>query len=86
MAEETKKPIYMQKKEHWTTLLIKEFHERLFHTGTSHILSQMRYINWIPQGQATVKAVIYQCGVCRKYNGGLYKMLKIADWPKEKNP
>ena len=86
MPEETKKPIYMQKKEHWTMLLIKEFHERLFHAGTSHTLSQMRYINWIPQGQATVKAVIYQCGVCRKYNGGLYKMSKIADWLKEKNP
>ena len=58
MPEETKKPIYMQKKEHWTMLLIKEFHERLFHAGTSHTLSQMRYINWIPQGQATVKAYI----------------------------
>ena len=29
---------------------------------------------------------LYQCGVCRKYNGGLYKMSKIADWLKEKNP
>ena len=39
-----------------------------------------------PTRQATVKTVIYQCGVCRKYNGGLYKMSKIADWLKEKNP
>ena len=84
MPEETKKPIYVPKKEHSTTLLIKEFHERLLHAGTSHALSQMRYINWIPQGQATVKAAIYQCGVCRKYNGGPYKMPKLADWPKEK--
>ena len=79
MPEETKKPIYVPKKEHSTTLLIKEFHERLLHAGTSHALSQMRYINWIPQGQATVKAAIYQCGVCRKYNGGPYKMPKLAD-------
>ena len=44
MPEETKKPIYSPKKEHWTTLLIKEFNKRLFHAGTSHTLSQMRYI------------------------------------------
>ena len=86
MPEETKKPIYLPKKEHWTKLLIKEFHERLFHVGTSHALSQMRYIYWIPQGRATVKAVIYKCGVSRKYNGGPYKMPKLADWPNEKNP
>ena len=38
MPKETKKPIYLPKKEHWTKLLIKEFHERLFHAGTSHAL------------------------------------------------
>ena len=84
IPEETKKPIYLPKKEHWTTLLIKDFHKRLFQAGTSHTLSQMRHIYWIPQGRATVKAIIYQCGVCRKYNGGPYKMPKLADWPKEK--
>ena len=79
LPEETMKPIYLLKKEHWTTLLIKEFHKRLFHVGTSHTLSQMRYIYWITQGRATVKAVISQCDVCRKYNGGPYKMPKLAD-------
>ena len=82
MPEETKKPIYLPKKEHWTTLLIKEFHKRLFHAGTSHTLSQMKYIYWLPQ--STVKALIYKCGVRRKYNGGPYKLPKLADWPKEK--
>ena len=84
MPEETKKPIYLPKKEHWTTLLIKEFHKRLFHAGTSNTLSLMRYIYWIPQGRSAVKAVIYQSSVCRKYNGGPYKMPKLADWPKER--
>ena len=81
MPGETKAPIYLPKKEHWTKLLIKEFHERLFHAGTSHTLSQIR---WIPHRRATVKAVIYQCRVCRKCNGGPYKMPTLADWPKEK--
>ena len=71
-------------KEHWTTILIKAFHQRLFHTGTSHVLFQMRYIYWISQGRSTVKAVIYQSDVCRKYNCRPYKMPKLADWPKEK--
>ena len=71
----------MPKKEHWTTLMIEAVHKQLFQAGASHTLSQMRYIYWIPQVQATVKAVIYKCGV---YNGGPYKMPKLADWPKEK--
>ena len=74
MPEETKKPIYLPRAEHCTTLLIKVFHERLFHAKTSHTLSQIKYIYWIPQGRTTVKPVIYQCGVCRKYNGGPYKI------------
>ena len=39
MPEERKKPIYLPKKEHWTTLLIKEFHQQLLPTGTSHTSS-----------------------------------------------
>ena len=61
--------------------MIEAVHKQLFQAGASHTLSQMRYIYWIPQVQATVKAVIYKCGV---YNGGPYKMSKLADWPKEK--
>ena len=78
MPEEINKPIYLPKKGHWTMLPIKEFDKRLFHTGTSHLLSWMRYVYWIPQGRSTVRAVIYQCGVCRKYNDRPYKMPKLA--------
>ena len=39
MPEERKKPMYLPKKEHWTTLLIKECNQQLFPTGTSLTLS-----------------------------------------------
>ena len=84
MPEKTKKPLYLPKKYHWTTLLIKEYHERLFHTGTSHTLAQLRNIYWILQGRSAVKSVIVHCSVCRKYHGGPYKMPKLTDWLKEK--
>ena len=42
MPEETKKHIYLPRKSYWTELLVKEFHQKLFHAGSSHTLSQIR--------------------------------------------
>ena len=81
MPKETKKPMHLPKKEHWTTQLIKEFHKRLFHAGTLHTLSQIEYIYWIPQGRSTVKAVMHKCGVCRPYIAPFYvEENKVKVW------
>ena len=41
MPEETKVPIYLPRKKYWTELLVKVFHQKLFHAGSSHTLSQI---------------------------------------------
>ena len=48
-------PILLPKRSHFTTLLIKEYHQKLFHSVVFHTLSQLRNEYWIPQGRAKVK-------------------------------
>ena len=66
--------IYLSKKNHFTRLVIKDQHERLFHAGASHTLSCIRRNYWIPYGRTEDKSVLLKCGVCLKYQGGTFKM------------
>lgn len=50
MEETNSNPIYLPKKNHFTRLVIKSHHERLFYTGASHTLSYIRRTYWIPHG------------------------------------
>ena len=69
MPEETKKPIYLPKKEHWTTLLIKEFHERLFHVGISHVIPDEIYLL-----DPTSTSYSQSCNI------SLWRMQKVQWW------
>ena len=84
IPEETKAPIYLPRKNYWAKLLVKEFHQKLFHAESSHTLSQIRNRYWIPQGRAIVRNVIYHCGICRKNHGDPFKMPKMSPWPTKK--
>ena len=60
MPEETRSLIYLPKSHYWTELLVKEYHEKLFHAGASRTLSQIRNLFWIPKGRTVVKSVLYK--------------------------
>ena len=64
VPEETKVLIYLPRKSYWTELLVKEFHQKLFHTELSHTLSQIRNHYWMPQGGTIVRNVIQHCEIC----------------------
>ena len=38
IPKETKAPIYLPRKNYWMELLVKEFYQKLFHSGSSHTL------------------------------------------------
>ena len=40
--------ILLPKRSHFTSLLIKEYHQKLFVSGVSHTLAQLRNEYWIP--------------------------------------
>ena len=77
-------PILLPKRSHFSSLLIKEYHQKLFHSGVSHTLAQLRNQYWIPQGRAEVKKAIHGCGVCKRFQGGPFKLPSMSPWPRKK--
>ncbi|XP_074624430.1 uncharacterized protein LOC141882385 [Acropora palmata] len=77
-------PILPPKKSYFTSLLVKEYHQKLFHSGVSHTLAQLRNEYWIPQGRAEVKKAIHGCGICKRFQGGPFKLQSMSPWPRKK--
>lgn len=57
-------------RSHFTSLIIKEYHQKRFHSGVSHTLAQLKNEYWIPQGQSEVEKAIHGYGVCKRLQGG----------------
>ena len=77
-------PILLPKKSYFTSILIKEYHQKPFHSGVSHTLAQLRNEYWILQGRAEVKKAIHDCGICKRYQGGPFKLPSRSPWPRKK--
>ena len=78
---DTKFPILLPPEDYFTTLVILDCHRKLFHSGVSHTLSQVRHAYWIPQGRATVKRALKTCGPCKRHDTGPYTMPPMAPLP-----
>lgn len=73
LDEFSKHPILLPKNHHFTMLVIRHYHNRLFHAGVSQTLAQIRAKFWIPAGRSAVFKYIRACYHCRKYDSGPYK-------------
>lgn len=73
--------ILLSKKDKFTYLLIEKTHRELLHSGVSQCLSTIRNGYWIPHGRAAVKTVLKSCTVCRRYEGGPFKMPAMSPLP-----
>ena len=81
LPESTVFPKLLPKNHAFTSLLINSFHQKLMHAGVSHTLSAIRREFGIPQGRATVRKVLLNCGRCRRHQGCPYKMSQMAAYP-----
>ncbi|MCG7892044.1 MAG: hypothetical protein N0C80_17530, partial [Candidatus Thiodiazotropha endolucinida] len=81
LTEGARRPILLPNNERFTHLKIEKTHKQNFHAGVSQTLSQMRYHFWIPHGRATVRKVIHQCVICRRHDGGPYRMPPMPSLP-----
>ena len=81
LEEGARRPILLPKRERFTHLLIEKVHKELLHSGVSQTLAGVRYKYWIPHGRSIVKTVLQQCSVCRRHEGGPYKMPPMAPLP-----
>lgn len=75
------RPLLLPKNNHFTEVIINKIHKELLHSGVSQTLSKIRYCYWIIRGRATVKSVLSKCGVCRRVEGGAYKMPRMPPLP-----
>ena len=66
-------PIILPNSHHVTTLIhvIRSCHEKNGHTGMLQVLSSLREKFWILKGPSTVRKVLGQCAVWKRYRGSL---------------
>ncbi|XP_054709062.1 uncharacterized protein LOC129218764 [Uloborus diversus] len=67
LTENEKHPVLLPKSK-FAELVIFHEHLRVFHSGVSSTLAQVRKKFWIPKGRQTVKRVISTCLICKKYS------------------
>ena len=77
-------PLLLPKLHRYTDLIVQRHHERAMHTGCAQTLSLIRQKYWIPQGRAVVKRVLKGCTICRRYEGGPYRMPLMPPIPVER--
>ena len=81
ISESARRPVLLPKNERFTHLVIEKVHKQNLHCGVSQCLSQVRHKYWIPHGRAAVKSVIQSCLVCRRHEGGPYKLPSMSPLP-----
>ena len=66
-------PILLPADHPITPLIVRQAHERVMHNGVKETLVEVRTKYWIPRGRRVTRAIIHQCVVCRRFEGGPYK-------------
>ena len=64
-----KHPFLLDKKHHFTVLVIRDAHYRVQHNGVRETLTEVRSKFWIIGGRNLVRSIIHSCIVCRRFEG-----------------
>ena len=73
LPETNKNPILLPSGHPFTKLVIKEYHEKVYHNGVRVTLTAMRQNFWILRGREAVKSVVKGCVTCKKLEGLPFK-------------
>ncbi|XP_045210845.2 uncharacterized protein LOC123562263 [Mercenaria mercenaria] len=84
LTESARSPLLLPRNDRFTNLVIEREHKQMMHSGVSQTLSRIRNSYWIPHGRATLKRVLNMCLVCRRTEGGPYKMPPMAPLPRSR--
>ncbi|GFX23518.1 integrase catalytic domain-containing protein [Trichonephila clavipes] len=83
LSFDQKFPIIIPKHHPITTLVIRQFHLRGFHSGTQMTLSLIRQHYWIQDGRSTIRREIKRCIECCRFNSKP-SYPKMGDLPKQR--
>lgn len=84
LSQEAKFPILLPKKHRYTELVVQKCHQEIHHAGVSHTLARVRYEFWIPHGRAEVRRINMKCQICKRHEGGSYKVPVMPPLPEER--
>ena len=63
LSDSTKFPYLLPKKHRLTELIIRDTHEKHFHTGTNSTVTYLRQKYWIPAARQCVRSILRHCCV-----------------------
>ncbi|KAK6009883.1 hypothetical protein OSTOST_25159, partial [Ostertagia ostertagi] len=84
ILDTAKNPILLLPNHQLTRLIVTDFHQKLFHAGVSHLISELRNHYLIPRVRRVVNAVIRRCVVCRRHQGRSFSYPRIPDLPSQR--
>ena len=84
LNESTKQPLLLPKADRFTELLVDNLHRKRYHSGVAQTLSQIRSKYWIPSGRSVVQRVLRLCTVCKRWEGGPYRMPAMPPLPRQR--
>lgn len=77
----TKHPILLDSNHRFTTLIIKDCHRRVMHSGVQDTLTELRSKFGLVKGRQAVKKLLCNCVTCWRYEGKPYKVLPPPPLP-----
>jgi hypothetical protein len=79
-------PLILPKGHHFTTLIIKDTHNKNLHASGQLLLSLLRQRFWIPDGRNAVRKATHQCLICFRFKTSKASQL-MGQLPEERvNP
>ena len=81
LSDSTKFPYLLPKKHRLTELIVRDTHERHFHSGTNSTVTYLRQRYWIPAARQCVRSILV---VCNKVCGNHYKAPNPPPLPKHR--
>ena len=83
MPLEMKNPIILPKGSRISMLVLLDIHQRVGHSGRSHMLSTLNQRYWLPSANSSARKIIKSCVFCRRMQAAAGEQ-KMADLPKDR--
>ncbi|XP_065889715.1 uncharacterized protein [Dysidea avara] len=84
VSQSTKFPYLLPRKHRLTELIVRDTHEKHFHTGTNGTVTYIRQSYWVPAARQCVRSILKQCVICNKLCGNHYKTPDPPPLPKHR--
>ena len=82
LSDSSKFPYLLPNNHFLSTLIVKDSHERILHSGVNMTITHIRQLFWIPRIRQLVRKILGRCVTCRKVMGKPYTAPNPPPLPK----